>query len=333
LVTGSHTFDVRAIDNASNPDPTPASFTWYVDVDYPIVSSVTRADPNPTANAEVHFTVTFSEAVSGVNTTAPFDDFTLSLTGVSGSSITDVSGSGATYTVTVNTGTGDGTIRLDLVDDDSIMDSVNNPLGDVGAGNGDFTTGELYNVGKFATFNSVALEDGWILESAEKTNRGGSKNNIAATIYVGDNVSNKQYRSILSFDTEGLPDTTIAITKITLKLKRAGVVGGGNPVNFLQGFMVDIMQGDFGTAALALGDFKAASTGTLGPFKPALVGGWYSLDLTAASSWINASGDTQIRLRFKLDDNNNFVANFLKLYSGNSGPASQPILVIEYHID
>ena len=49
-------------------------------------------------------------------------------------SITAVSGSGATYTVTANTGVGSGTIRLDVVDDDSIIDAGSNPLG--GACNG-----------------------------------------------------------------------------------------------------------------------------------------------------------------------------------------------------
>jgi Cadherin domain len=331
LVSGFYTFEVRAKDNANNVDPTPPSFTWFVDLGYPIVLSVTRVDSNPTANADVDFTVTFSEAVTGVNITAPFDDFTLSTTGVTGASITGVSGSGDTYTVTVNTGTGDGTIRLDVVDDDSIQDSANNPLGDTGAGNGSFTIGEVYDISKTATFNSIALQDGFILESAETSNKGGSKNSTATTLNLGDNAANRQYRSILSFDTLNLPDTAV-ITKVTLKLKRGSVVGGGNPINTFKGFMVDIKKGDLGIAALELGDFKTAGNMTLGAFKPALVGGWYSLDLTAASQWINASGDTQIRLRFKLDDNNNGVANFLKLYSGNASAANQPQLVIEYYI-
>src|SRR2546428_10095269 len=35
VVDGSHTFQVRAIDQAHNPDPTPASFTWTVDTQAP----------------------------------------------------------------------------------------------------------------------------------------------------------------------------------------------------------------------------------------------------------------------------------------------------------
>jgi PKD repeat protein len=65
---------------------------------------------------------------------------------VTGAAITNVTGSGATYTVTVNTGSGNGTIRLDLVDDDSIRDLANLPLGGAGTGNGNFTSGEIYTI-------------------------------------------------------------------------------------------------------------------------------------------------------------------------------------------
>jgi len=51
--------------------------------------------------------VTFSEAVTGVDTT----DF--ALTGIPSASVTSVTGTGATRTVAVNTGSGDGTLRLD----------------------------------------------------------------------------------------------------------------------------------------------------------------------------------------------------------------------------
>jgi len=50
----------------------------------------------------------------------------------------------------VGTGTGDGTIRLDLIDNDSIVDGVGSPLGGPGAGNGSFTGGQAYTVDKTA---------------------------------------------------------------------------------------------------------------------------------------------------------------------------------------
>jgi len=90
----------------------------------PIVLTSTRVNPNPTSAASVDFTVTFSETVTGVNT----GDFILTKTGVPGAAISNLIGSGTTYTVTVNTGSGNGTIRLDVEDDDSIKDLTNNPL-------------------------------------------------------------------------------------------------------------------------------------------------------------------------------------------------------------
>lgn len=104
-----------------------------------VVSSL-RANPNPTNAANVDFTVTFSESVSGVDAT----DFTLNTSGVTGASVSGVSGSSTTYTVTVNTGNGDGTIRLDVLDDDTIVDTAGNPL------DGGYTSGETYTIDKTA---------------------------------------------------------------------------------------------------------------------------------------------------------------------------------------
>ena len=106
------------------------------DTTAPTVASVTRADPSPTNLASVNFTVTFSEPVTGVDTS----DFSLTTTGVSGASVGTVTGSGTTWTVPVNTGTGNGAIRLDVVNDNSIKDGVDNLLS---AG---FTGGEAYSV-------------------------------------------------------------------------------------------------------------------------------------------------------------------------------------------
>jgi len=49
--------------------------------------------------------------------------------------------------VTVSTSAGNGTIRLDLIDNDSIVDADPTPLGGPGAGNGNFTSGEVYTIG------------------------------------------------------------------------------------------------------------------------------------------------------------------------------------------
>jgi hypothetical protein len=110
---------------------------------FPTVVSITRADPSPAlGGSSVDFTVTFSEPVTGVDVS----DFALAVVGVAGANIIDVTGSGATWTVSVFTGVGPGTIGLNLVDDDTIVDVDDEPLGGAGAGNGSFTGVELYAI-------------------------------------------------------------------------------------------------------------------------------------------------------------------------------------------
>ena len=116
----------------------------------PKVTSITRLDASPTSADSVDFKVLFSENVTGVDISGPpFDDFTLVIgSGLTGVSITSVSGSLAEYVVTVNTGSGNGTIRLDVVDNDTIMDADNTPLGGTGAGNGNYSSGAVYTVNR-----------------------------------------------------------------------------------------------------------------------------------------------------------------------------------------
>jgi hypothetical protein len=60
---------------------------------------------------------------------------------------------------------------------------------------------------------------------------------------------------------------------------------------------------------------------------------WYSRSLIPDDfQFINLTGVTQFRLRFAKGDNNDFGADFLKLYSGNAGVANRPLLIIEYYI-
>jgi VCBS repeat-containing protein len=98
---------------------------YQIDKTAPMVSSVVRAGTDPTNALTVDYTVKFSEGVTGVDAS----DFALTAAGVSGAGIVGVSGSGDTWTVTVSTGTGEGTIRLDVLDDDTIGDGATNPLG------------------------------------------------------------------------------------------------------------------------------------------------------------------------------------------------------------
>jgi hypothetical protein len=63
-----------------------------------------RLDPNPVSTSSVRFQVSFSESVTGVN----IDDFELDERGITGATITNVSGGGNTYIVTATVGAGTG---------------------------------------------------------------------------------------------------------------------------------------------------------------------------------------------------------------------------------
>jgi|GEM_PF-1219114 len=184
-------------------------------------------------------------------------------------------------------------------------------------------------------FYSAADTDGWIREATETANKGKALNNTATTLRLGDDAANRQYRSIFSFDTQSLPDNAV-LTKVTLKVRQQGITGAGNPVTLFQGFILDVRKGTFGAPALEATDWQAAPDQSYGPFTPSLSGGWYTFNLTGAGAFINKEatngGLTQIRLRFQLDDNNNAVADYLSLYSGNAAAARRPQLLIEYRM-
>ncbi len=186
---------------------------------------------------------------------------------------------------------------------------------------------------KVAYFTSQALLDGYTLESGENTNMGGSLNSTAGVIVAGDNAQNKQYRSILSFDTSSLPDRAV-VTSARISIMKQGMVGT-NPFTTLRYLLVDIRKPYFGTSSsLQLSDFQAyANSNWAGTFGKLPVNGWYSASLNPSGKlYVNRSGITQFRVRFSLDDNNNNIADYIKFYSGNSLTASRPRLVISYYV-
>jgi hypothetical protein len=96
-----------------------------VDAIPPTVTSINTVDGSPNNLNTEHFTVTFSAPVNGVDAS----DFTLVGTGTASGALASVSGSGTSWTVTVNSVTGDGTLRLDLNNaGDPIIDNFGNRL-------------------------------------------------------------------------------------------------------------------------------------------------------------------------------------------------------------
>jgi hypothetical protein len=109
----------------------------------PSVLSILRTSPlGPiTTAASVSYTVNFNQSVTGVAVA----DFRLTTDGsVHTTPALALLGSGATYTVGISGIRGNGDLRLDLIDDDSIVGG-GVPLGGVGVGNGSFQ-GQTYSI-------------------------------------------------------------------------------------------------------------------------------------------------------------------------------------------
>ena len=150
LTVGNHTIYVHAKDAAGNWGATSTTIL-VIDKTRPTVLSINRVTATPTNLASVQFLVTFSESVTG----GANSNFSLTTQGVSGASITSVTGSGNTRTVTVNTGTNSGgnthTIRLNMANGTGITDLAGNTL------SGTFPiNGQTYTIDKTApTVSSI----------------------------------------------------------------------------------------------------------------------------------------------------------------------------------
>ncbi|WP_445217969.1 beta strand repeat-containing protein [Bradyrhizobium sp. Pa8] len=146
--------------------------------DLPTITSITATDPTQTDAGTVHYTVTFSKPVLGVT----IDQFSLATSGgIGGAGITDVTpvaGSNlSSYTVTVNTGSGSGSVALQFTGSNvhdtngyyvgpyqsesklNVSSPASFAIGDV---NGDGKLDVVMGTSFFVSMNyvSVALNDG-----------------------------------------------------------------------------------------------------------------------------------------------------------------------------
>ncbi|QOT80597.1 hypothetical protein F7R26_024500 [Cupriavidus basilensis] len=152
-----------------------------VDAVAPSAVAVIAADPTPTAGNAVHFTVTFSENVTGVDVS----DFVLSGTGTATGQIASVTQvDGHTYSVVVNNVTGDGQLGLDLkASGTGIADVAGNAIAGGLAGQRyvvDHTApvvlgvsapaGGDYNAGKVLDF-TVSLSENTVIDTTRGTPR------------------------------------------------------------------------------------------------------------------------------------------------------------------
>jgi uncharacterized delta-60 repeat protein len=179
-------------------------------------------------------------------------------------------------------------------------------------------------------FKASALYDGWILESSETSNMGGTLNTTATTVNAGDDPQDKQYRSILSFQTFSLPDNAL-ITSVQLKIRKQGVVGT-DPFMTHGSLLLEIRNGLFSNNLdLKLSDFSASPSSSQQDKFSVSTNGWYTANLGAPNlALVNRFGPTQFRLRFKLDDNDDLSADYVKFFSGDATAENQPQLIVTY---
>jgi len=319
-----HTYywQVRARDAGANAN----TGTWWSFTTLPAFIEITRLGENPTSATSVVFEVTFNGYVTDVETS----DFSLTTSNITGAGITTVTAvSSSIYNVTVNTGSGSGTIRLDIPVTATILDATNSQIPGL-----PFTRGPTYTINKTlsTTFTSTAANDGWIMESNENSGAGGTLDSAANTFNLGDNAANKQYRSILHFNTAALPDNAV-VTKATLKIKKQGLTGN-DPFSILGLLRVDMRKPSFGSATLELTDFNSSTNKrNVSYFNPIPSGAWYSALLNNTGNLaINLQGRTQFRLYFTLDDNNDNGADLMRFFSGNAPAGSWPQLIVEYYL-
>ncbi|MDX8464603.1 FG-GAP-like repeat-containing protein [Mesorhizobium sp. VK23B] len=134
-----------------------ASLTFTLDGTRPVVAGFDPVEVTTTNASTVHYILTFSEPVTGVDA----GQFSLTANGLVGASITDVepvSGSNGTqYVMTVDTGSGDGTVALSLDPGAAIQDFAGNGLAD---GPVSFSTQTVYGTGRMPTWGAIGDVNG-----------------------------------------------------------------------------------------------------------------------------------------------------------------------------
>ena len=84
------------------------------------ISSMKRVQDSITNRSSVDFIVKFAQSVTGLSANA----FRIFSSGISGAAITNVTGSGTDWTVTVHTGSGDGSLSLEFVNNLTLFPAV-----------------------------------------------------------------------------------------------------------------------------------------------------------------------------------------------------------------
>ena len=182
-----------------------------------------------------------------------------------------------------------------------------------------------------ANYRSVAANDGWVRESTEASEAGGTIG-ATGTCRAGDDAADRQYRSILDFNTRSLPDDAV-ILSVVLEVKKTSLVGDSWSATH-GALLVDIRRGGFNKAvALEIMDFQAAANlNAVASFVSVPGGNWFRASLSAdALAKINLTGHTQFRVRYAIGDDDDGAADYFAFACGDAlTPRSRPVLRVTY---
>jgi len=193
--------------------------------------------------------------------------------------------------------------------------------------------------------------DGWVEDKAAAPGKAMAQvQTSAGPMITGVAANNLSYRSVLVFDTSGIP-AGATITSVTLRLHRSGTTGANpygasatgpaSPAGSLGTLSVDIAgpQGFNKNLALEKADFPLTpANGDLGnvatlPDPATDPKGWSETALSAAAfSHVNRTGVTQLRVRFSADTNTSGADSYLSWFAGDSSSAAadKPQLIVSY---
>ena len=295
-----------------------------------------QTDPDfaSSANKAIHFTAVFSEPVTGF-TAADISFSGTTLQGTLTATVSEITPfDGTTYNVAVRGMLPKGTVFVSIPA--GKVNSISRPLATNAASTS--TDNNIIVDYVLVEFMSTASKDGWLLESSETSNIGGSLNSAANTISVGDDTSDRQYRGLVDFATGSLPDAAVLFS-VNLRVVEASLTGT-SPFTTHGSLKAEVKSGFFGTAgALQNPDFEDAFDKSACNFESApefieAIGATYRcIIFDAATPYINLTGSTQFRLRFATDDNDDMSADLFSFYSGDfSSPSQRPRLFVKYYI-
>ncbi|MFB9865004.1 Ig-like domain-containing protein [Rufibacter immobilis] len=223
----SGTYTVTVTDNSNCSSATKSVTITQPAQVLPTVTSILRASSvNPTRTTSVRYTVSFSEAVTGVDVS----DFSLTTSGNAAGTIAEVTGSGQTYTVTVNSVSGNGTLRLDFTNKTGILPNAGST----------FTTGEVYTIDTTAPTLSIS--------SSKASLKAGETATITFTFSEDPGASFTLADIIVSGGTiEGVSGT--GTTRAGTFIPNANINGGTASITVAAGTYVDAVGNPGGAGA------------------------------------------------------------------------------------